>query len=605
MANIPSNSLESSSFVYRPSEGSSGKVMPALAGVSSKVSSVWQRGSLDIVRRSRQFETGSRDSTKLIGLQREIELQDLAGRTIEGEYMNPSGDVLAKETASRIPGQRALSITLEQSFRQLHKQELAYMKELSLLSKDQAKTAEIQAKLEDIRKKIAANREMYRNLETDDVVDRRKFFDSNYHRAFMKEGLQKLRGMNLDGTLYKILADKVNPGLVNARNIQLTLGKGSESYGLLRLGVMSDLRNGTTNLRELKKIVEGGAALKDEAVRKLQQEKARYKPHTPAFASLEMAIKELENPEKALFSRRERMNVLMLQYLTASAQRDLSKLTANTWKVIDVRLLDTAKHSIDKGCGWVHDETNELLDMAEIFREFNGKTVVFGTDGPHIDGDKVYIPLPGLKPGATREVTLSATLLNISIQSPSQKGGPKNEGVQAEINRDALHNLQKLQDSSLFDDEEWKTMCALLAKGVSNATVAEQAVCALLRRGDYSVSVGCLSAKDRTGWVVGRALIKLVAGVDKSLRRFLTRQLVSAASVSSQILKDVTGWNFMKLDFRTMGDEASASIKLRHVAGLTAEWAVEGIKKKVKKIASTEIVDPIKRKFVPIFLNVA
>ncbi len=547
-------------------------VPAALQDLSCRVSNVWQRGSVD--------------------------KQDMQGKLLFAPYTSQSGKPLASETATRIPGQKALSVTLRQSFVQLNKEELACRGMLAECAKGSLEEQRLQGKLETITKKLEIICKTQKNLETDAVADKRKFFDSNYHRAFMIQQLKQAKGKPLDGALYKELADKASPGLINARHINL-VSEAGETHGLLRLGVMSDLRNGTTNLRDLKKIV-ANPALKDIAVRKLQKERDAYKPQTAAYASLQMAIQQLTNAEAALLERSERMNLQMLQYLTAQAERQ--RPAGDSWNVVDIRLLDPGKRQMDKKCGWVHSEANELLDMAEVFKEFNGKRVVLGSDGPHIDGDTIFIPLPDAKPGDKQEVTLSATLLNISIQTSSLFRSPKNQGLQAEINRQALDNLRKLGNTKLFEDPDWKSMCKSLEKGESTGVVAEEAVTALMRNGNFSVSVGCLSAKDRTGFVVGRSMIKLVAKNDAALRRFLTQQLLSAGSISSQILKDVTGWSHMKLSFSTLGNDVSVAVRLRYMAGLIAETAVDILKKQAAKVSSLVGKTLATRKLVPIFL---
>ncbi len=87
--------------------------------------------------------------------------------------------------------------------------------------------------------------------------------------------------------------------------------------------------------------------------------------------------------------------------------------------------------------------------------------------------------------------------------------------------------------------------------------------------------------------VVGRAMAKLMAGDSDSIRKYLTKELLGAKSMAAEILKDVTGWRFMKLDARTMGEDVTLPMKLRHTLGLAAEWGVNFFKKRAEGLVQT------------------
>ncbi|MBS0636691.1 MAG: hypothetical protein JSS12_04200 [Verrucomicrobia bacterium] len=536
-----------------------------LEGVAQRTSGVWvtRRVSDSAVRRSVSLPSspvGNRPSSveyRAIGVNRKVQLQDADGQDIKAIHTYKS-ETLGMEVAIRVPGHKALSVVLEQAHRQLYrkKQELEGL----------PPTPERQKELAEVNGKIKANAQQRQNLIDDSTASKRRFFDSNYHRDFMKSALA---GKTLNGSTYEEIASRTSPGLVNARAIKLLKPDGEQ--GLLRLGVMSDLTNGATNLRELKEIKNGNATLQGSAVASLLERMKGYPVGSPAHASLQMAVKQLSEPEKTYEMRKGRMTLQMLQYLAVQAERvDPSKIQGDTWNVVDVRLLTPSKDEMDVESGWLHNETNELLDMQEIFKEFNGKTVVLDGRGPFVDDDgKVHLPIDG----EGKELKLNAALLNISIQGDSSK----NE-VQQQVNQEAIAQLENHE--ALQQDDNWKGMLELLKKGESNGTVAEMAVTALVKSG-CTVSVGCLSAKDRTGWVVGRTVIKLMADDRPEVRKFLTSKLIGAGSVASQVLKDVTGWRFMKLDYKTMGSDATLSVKARHTIGLVGEWSVNFIKKKL------------------------
>jgi hypothetical protein len=469
-----------------------------------------------------------------IGLKRTIQEQDSEGQALRVEHTY-NGKVLGLEVATRIPGEKALRLVLKRTYENT----------------------------QDPAKKEALT-DAYTRLKSDPILGKRKFFDADYHREAMTEALDKHVGP-LEGKDYAFYANKTNPGLVNARNMTLMM-KG-KVYGLLRLGVMSDLRNGAVNLRQLQQIKDGKLNPKDLQAKLLQEQK-KYAQGSRAHASLQMAIDQLNTPETALKDRQGRMELLMLQYLSAHAERDAGKLgkmkSPAIWDVVDVRLLNPQKNEMDRESGWVHDEANELLDMKEIFKQFEGRTIVLDGKGPYIDEEgKVHLALDN----GGQEISLNPKLINISVQ-----GQMENSGLQKELNEEALNELD--DHPELKNNPDWKEMRQMLASGQSNGTVAEKALTALVQAG-ISVSAGCLSGKDRTGWVVGRTMIKLMANTQETIRKYLTGKLIGPNSMASKILKDVTGWHFMKLDYRTMGEDATLGVKIKHTAGLVAEWGIK------------------------------
>lgn len=558
-----------------------------IQATATRVSVCWKRvsphASVDMSNMNKRASITPDGGNKqlLAGVNRTIQQQDADGEALESTHTGPDGQVLADETAVRIPGKKALSVVLEIGFARMHNKAQNLQAEIKELKKDPGNIREVEKKehqLTVLQAKIQANRSTYANLQKDETVGKRKFFDSNYHREYMSTAIKQLKTTELTGAVYQQMADKTNPGLVHARNITLKVKKDEHglpnTYGLLRVGVMSDLTNGATNLEELRKIANGDTELKTNVLTNLQTRKASCKKGSPAEASLQMAIDQINNPSASLTKRTERMELMMLQYLSAQAERDVGKLTslktADTWSVVDVRLLSPKKDEIDQESGWVHNEANQLQDMKAIFEKFSGKTIVLDGKGPYIDDDgKVHLAINA----DGKELTLSATVLNISIQ-----GQMENKGLQKDINEQAITALASHE--KLNDQDDWKEMQALLNAGQSNGTVAEKAVTALVKAG-ITVSCGCLSAKDRTGWVVGRTMVKLVADSVPDIRKYLTKQILNSKSMASQILKDVTGWSFMKLDFKTMGSDATLSMKIRHTVGLVSECASHLIGKKL------------------------
>jgi hypothetical protein len=149
----------------------------------------------------------------------------------------------------------------------------------------------------------------------------------------------------------------------------------------------------------------------------------------------------------------------------------------------------------------MHDERVEMEDMQEIFKEFKGKKLLFNGEGPSIDGDTISLPqdcLPqGVEVPPDKEIKLRTIFVNLSVQ-----GNTKNNAAQLKINQEAMEDLIKQYPE---DVETYKKIGDPKQDG--GYGTAEDFISFLLRTKKMAVSIGCLSAKDRTGFIAERLML--------------------------------------------------------------------------------------------------
>lgn len=359
---------------------------------------------------------------------------------------------------------------------------------------DEPQKKEIQASIDYYDKKIALAGEYLEKKNMD-------WLSSNYWRDLIKE----------IGDYNEAVKNYISAP-INMRYHSLEV-EGSEPVGLMRLGVISDMRNGWISLRDLKNSEKSDGELLHDALDKMVGKKGlnisgfskakfpnankraqalmnyfegKKKPLSLKLQGVQYALGQLSllsepgGREKLVQDRERILGDQMLQLVAGQMARN-PKLKDGKVQMADVRLLNGFSQSLDS-TGWMHDEAVEMGDMAEIFKTFNDYTIQFGNKGPAVDGKKIYLPRPANYPdNGPKEVTLKTHFMNISVQ-----GDTSNTGTQKEIN-----------DTSVLKEEmDWNKQ----AYGV-----AVDAIMKLMDEG-YVVSAGCLSAKDRTGAVV--AIVK-------------------------------------------------------------------------------------------------
>lgn len=339
---------------------------------------------------------------------------------------------------------------------------------------------------------------------------------------------------------------------VNFNYHDLTMDQ--EVIGFHQVGVITFLPNGHTDLKELREIASDGQLRckkrrKLRALRKAHQEKKHH------LASINYAYHQLNSPttiKQAIEERELALQSQMLVYLMGMVKQQKQQIQEakpggeSLFSFIHLGLLNEKNDSLDP-TGWRHNELHEREDHYTIFQDFANKSIIFDeTDAPYIDlQGNVHLPKDDLDIAETKTMKLNPIYLNTTVQ-----GHTANTGRQKEINSANIQKLKKLITTKMnIEPSDLEKICKTknkkrrakllkakkysedvkkgighylklleierrLDKGESNYGLAVE-LGVLCTKLEAAFSLGCLSAKDRTG-VVGFAI----------LQRFLKKHVV-------------------------------------------------------------------------------
>jgi hypothetical protein len=353
---------------------------------------------------------------------------------------------------------------------------------------------------------------------------------SNYFRDLVKEhGFEKA-------------CEKFAAMPINMRYQKLEKPDGTKVDGFCRLGVITDPRNGFTSLRELRELKGKPEQIK-EKIAELRNKRSACENENQK-ASIDRAINELENIDVAIAEREAVLQTQFLQLLQTQVENKGVGAKQEEFTLAHLGLLNPKKEEHDK-TGWMHIEANGMKDMAEIFKDANGKKIVFEDNckAPYVDKDGNYhvqTP-PGGKAGD--KLKLKAGFLNVSVQ-----GCTENTELQKQLNREGLENLGLNEDS---------TLTGLLVSGdASNYKVAEEVGVLLLGKG--AVSISCQSAKDRTGLVASRLVQRRLQDSYKSptdaqklpeeAQKKFENSILGDKGSAALVVEDNTGISVLKIN---------------------------------------------------------
>lgn len=346
------------------------------------------------------------------------------------------------------------------------------------------------------------------------------WIDSNYFRDHLKAA-KSMNSKNKEEALtaYKEAVASYISAPVNYRLHNMTAGQ--NSYSVLRTGVMTDLTNGYTDLQELEEILQSesskstGKQPKNRNVMTLDEKKKelnkviknhKNKPRIIATATFALEqIADIDTLKKTIELRKEILQRQMLQLVLTNTERALKESgkisDGNLW-IAHLALLNRKTDSIDE-TGWVHNEEHEIKDMAAIFKNFDGKKIILDGEGPYIDIEgNVHLPiLPDLERGDPAIIHLNTLFFNTTVQ-----GHEKNDGIQKDINDEGMRKLKRYFKGQLPESYEKKIINRLNKE--STYRLAEDMLYELMDT-KIQCSVGCLSAKDRTGFVCARLAYRL------------------------------------------------------------------------------------------------
>lgn len=423
---------------------------------------------------------------------------------------------------------------------------------------------------------------------------------------------------------------------VNMRYHQCDVQNGENgkesSAGWVRTGIISCMDNGFVNqsqMRELQEKLDSGqeqdaTSLRNEMTREIfdSWKKQLKKDHKNVDASAGYALTQLgfsldqveeiaeiaknngdfsDIPDKTLQITKqtisevaetvghvnEKRNQLLSNQFLQVLMEHIERASAEDFadgelRMLHVGLLNHESRKVDK-TGWYHNEEQEMQDMADIFDQFDNAKLICDGKGPYIDMDgNIHLPQMDQLPGDGKEVNLRALYLNQSVQ-----GYTKNDGTQRKLNDRALEKLQKMG----IEEEKMSQLEARLTGKKSGYSSAADTVNLSLLSG-FKVSTGCLSAKDRTGFVsalVMKRKMEESGFPDRTVRNVIQKQ-VDVNSPAVRVVKDNTGTSVMKVaPFKIEGFTKSGG----DIVGFTkrillfARQGVEILKEK-KRIAQYE-----------------
>lgn len=300
------------------------------------------------------------------------------------------------------------------------------------------------------------------------------------------------------------------PALVNARTHQLQTR--SEDFTFQRMGAITDPRDGTKNLAACsgERYAQRQRCLQDQMLQLLTMH-------------MESRIDQLKDP----LSPENRTGTLVIGQVSL--------------------LNPKCKGQKAKKYGtFVQDERNQMMDMATIFEQFEGKTLIFDGKGPFIDEHgRVHLPKKILDPvdGSPKELTLKTLFFNVAVERSS-----RNQDDQGRINEAGLQKLESLIRRQ-GDQARINQLRRALAGGKSNDEIA-QSIAQLMMDVGACVGINCFSGKDRTGRIGVRmilgALKRTVDGLGLGLKRAQAvmkafgKQAWSKMGVSMQIVRQNT-----------------------------------------------------------------
>ncbi len=362
------------------------------------------------------------------------------------------------------------------------------------------------------------------------------------------------------------LSKKYAPAVPNTWTQRLSFDHGREKYYFLRSGMMTDHRDGTTSLLDLKTSIETLKALKED---RKPEEKDLHQLGTnlkamglelPTQSGMSNDMVKLINELKIKLEEREHVtDSMMAQKMQTHFNNYMSELVEQlgesysevnvlgSIQVMQMSLLYAEKKTAFYKGNYVQNEGRHLRDNVCIWEKFNNKELIIedGIVGPFVDNDgKVHLKMPEGYNNISDEIKdklsngklkLSTILYNISPQ-----GLTKNKGAQVVINNKAVKqqmerlrkykkklktriknndgNVEKLDEKVKAVSEKIKKLEGLkerLDKGESSFELAADISIFSMPIGP--VGGNCESGKDRTGYLVAVIEDKLAESVMKEM----------------------------------------------------------------------------------------
>lgn len=251
------------------------------------------------------------------------------------------------------------------------------------------------------------------------------------------------------------------------------------------------------------------------------------------------ALKELQQVHGtgaviAVEGRRRILRDKMLHLVAAQVKNNPGMALRDVFKMVHVGLVNGASAKPKSGkfdkTGWMHNEAIEMEDMAAIFEEFDGKSIIFDSPTPFMDETgAIHLPeISALAPQIPpRQTVLRAFYVNVTPQgntSNIDEPGKIGDNIQKKINNRAIVKLrgeldreakarsamgppgESMEKEAVAQPLKHERILKMLNFERGSFEQSEEVAFAFLESEEYAVSIGCASAKDRTG-VVGERLM--------------------------------------------------------------------------------------------------
>lgn len=274
-----------------------------------------------------------------------------------------------------------------------------------------------------------------------------------------------------------------------------------------------------------------------------------------------------EGVDRVIADRRRVLQSKMLQLVATQVKNHPHLTTEQVFKMVHVGLVNGASANPKKDkfdvTGWMHNEAVEMEDMAAMFAEFHGRQITFGrTDGPtfidehgniHLPApstdlvdqtrrletlyvnitpqndtsnvDKVYRPNKLMRamgytqftdPNIQRKLNDRAMLKLIAglPEGPKQTAAiarfAKSSGLNEHVISHQVQQLAKAGKGIQIDEQFFDQIEKLMNFTTGGYQRAEDVVVAFVRSKEFACSTGCASAKDRTGVVAARFVMRFL-----------------------------------------------------------------------------------------------
>lgn len=372
---------------------------------------------------------------------------------------------------------------------------------------------------------------------------------SNYFRHLIRQSQSYLEAVT-----------KYFSAPINMRYQKLLI-ENNEAVGFFRLGIISDMRNGWYSLRDLEKI-----KLKPDHIDKLIKDLADGKRESGKKGeSARYALDQLkgllvmkghektvsfEKLDKLIYQRRLILEKKALHLVYAHIEKKLKHLKSHpneiSFHLAHLGLLNPRKKTLDS-TGWMHDERVEMEDMHEIFKYLNNKKLIFDGTGPFTHLDKLYLPFHINSSEGNRSLTLKTYFFNVSCQ-----GCIENDPIQINMNQQSANALlANFKNEKILDDSLIRYL-----KGIESIPddkrgypIAEKVIVALLKSKKIAVSAGCLSAKDRTGYVGASSVLSFLPVSDRDRMNFRKRIFDEDGPAVKIVQENTPGVKALKMHF--------------------------------------------------------